>query len=414
MNLLILSAGALTAIRFAGIAFQAFNTLFIARTLGLHEVGAFALIMAYLNIIRFTGAAGGDQLILRKISVYEDKALGSAQEIVDVSMLLSCLVPFVYLAGFVCYLEYAGIDFNYTQIMLTLAISVFYSNSAVFIPLLRSKGSLILSQIADALCLNAMLCVALLGGWLMNLLTLEYILIALLVICSLNQIWYLYRIKKTHLEIRVTFRVNGIRKYVDDLLGVYAAQLVTIVSARLPILLAGATFGASGAAIMDVAYRFGSLSSIITNSVGATFSPHFAKQLQFEQHPGAIRRSLLAGSASASVPAFIWVLLCQFFIDDLYQGLLPSTFDIATLPTILVALAFFLNATFGISTNLLFMCRKQYSVLVFSVAQIVVLVFIANFWSYIGIVSIPVAMIVGTVVRDGFSYAIALSYIRRR
>lgn len=181
---------------------------------------------------------------------------------------------------------------------------------------------------------------------------------------------------------------------------IFQALALTALSARVPIFLATAIIGPTGTAIMDIAIRFGSLSSIFTTSVAATFSPVFASLSNNSDQKLKLKKLKLA-STTASIPAILWLSIVALGGQYATSYILPITYENSYIPTVLVCIAITINASFGLSSNYLIMNGKEKVVRHFSLFQLIFLCISGYFLaSYFNIAGIAAAMILGSIARD--------------
>lgn len=139
----------LTGIRGLGILFQALVILYLARSLSIEDMGLFAMIYAWLGLMRLLGPLGSDQIALRRISGDWGKT-PAAQSISNASFVLTCLVGLgVALIAGVVLVRLS--PFSRTEIMAIVLATPAFALMGLLISQIRGFGQNLTAQAPEAL-----------------------------------------------------------------------------------------------------------------------------------------------------------------------------------------------------------------------------------------------------------------------
>lgn len=190
-------------------------------------------------------------------------------------------------------------------------------------------------------------------------------------------------------------------------------MLLTALSVRTPIFLAGALAGPAAAGVLEIATRFGNLASVTTTSVGATFAPQFAR-LAHQNDTANLMKSLRLGAILAALPALGWLGVLCLGASTAVSTMLPPAYADAHTPMLIVAIATSLNAVFGLSGTLSLMSGSAWILLLFSMAKLFVICLCSlALVPHHGVTGITWAIVMGALVRDGGMMVFIVHYISR-
>ena len=399
MKNLVVCSVLLTGIRALGILFQALVILYLARSLSIEDMGLFAMAYAWLGFMRMLGPLGSDQIALRRISGEGGKT-PAAQSISNTSFALTCLVGFgVALIASAVLVRIS--PFTRIEIMAIGLATPAFALMGLFTSQIRGFGRNLTAQAPEALGFH------LLFGGLIALFALEgFVELTAVLFCLCAAGW---GVTSLYLILRIRIGVDWSRIPQPGDIGclaaegftIFQAMLLTALSVRAPIFLAGALTGPADAGVLEIATRFGNLASITTTSVGATFAPQFAR-LAHQSDSANLMKSLRLGAILAALPALGWLGVLCLAASTAVSTMLPPAYADAHASMLIVALAASLNAAFGLSGTLSLMTGSARILRLFSMAQLCViclgsLAFVPNY----GTTGITWAMVMGVLVRDG-------------
>ncbi|NKN34560.1 lipopolysaccharide biosynthesis protein [Marichromatium bheemlicum] len=399
MKNLVFSSFLLTGIRALGIIFQAIVTIYLARVLPIEDMGIFAMIYVCLSLMRFLGPMGSDKIAMRRISS-ERSANCATQSISNTSFALTCFVgvgaAFITATILSWHTSFSSIEI----IAICLAIPAF-SLMGIFISQIRGFGQNLAAQAPEALGVHFLFgsLIALLAFG--DAIELTTILVSLCISGWIVTTLYLIIRLRIGVDWSRKPHLVDIRRLAVEGFSIFQALLITALSVRAPIFLAGMLAGPAAAAVLEIATRFGNLASITTTSVGATFSPQFAR-LNYQQDTAGLTKSLRFSALLATLPALCWLAILGVGASTAVSVLLPTAYADAYTPMLLVALASSINAAFGLSSTLLLMSDAAGIVRWFSLAQLVIICLGAlAFVPHQGVTGIAWAMVIGALARDG-------------
>lgn len=399
MKKLVVSSVLLTGIRGLGILFQALVILYLARVLPIEDMGLFAMVYAWLGLMRFLAPMGSDQIAMRRISG-EEGVTATAQSISNTSFALTGLVG-IAVALIAAIVLVWHTSFSPVEIVaIGLAIPAF-ALMGLFISQIRGFGQNLAAQAPEALGFH------LLFGSLIALLAFgDAVERTTVLLCLCIAGW---GVTTLYLMLRLRIGVDWSRRprlidigrLAGEGFAIFQALLFTVLSARAPIFLAGVLAGPAAAAVLEIASRFGNLASVTTTSVGATFSPQFAR-LAHQGDTVGLMKSLRLSALLAALPALSWLVILGVGASTAVSTLLPPAYADAYVPMLLVALASSINAAFGLASNLLLMSGSGKVVRWFSLLQFIAICLTASLLTpFYGVIGIAFTMVVGSVIRDG-------------
>lgn len=402
MNEIISSSVLLSIIRVIGISIQAGTILYLTHSLNINDMGYFSLVYSFLGIIRFLGPLGTDKLVMRQIS--KEKNVGysiQASKISISSITLTFILSIIISTIIFLLLKFSNYaNFSIIEIWTIIFSIPAFSMTGVFIGQIRGYDYNISAQIPEAIGFHFLFAIQIFLFEFLALLNRQVVLISIC-IASWGVI-FIYAIIRYRIGVDWSCLPNkkeilGIMK---GGIGIFQALALTALSTRVPIFLTTAIIGPTGTAIMDIAIRFGSLSSIFTTSVAATFSPVFAS-LSHNSNQKIRLKKLKLASTTASIPAILWLSIVALGGQYATLNILPNTYENSYIPIVFVCIAITINASFGISSNYLIMGGEEKLVQNFSLLQLIVLCISGYFLaSYFNIAGIAAAMILGHIARD--------------
>jgi O-antigen/teichoic acid export membrane protein len=400
----------LTGIRVAGVLVQTILILYLAHALPVPEMGIFGAVYTMLGLLRFLGPLGSDQVVLRRAAAEQDSSVSKSLSLVIYSSFaLTIGVSAVVMAG--CIALLSGSLRLTSLVAVCLAVPP-YAVMGAFISQIRGMGRNLSAQAPEALGVHVLFGLCVLAQRLIGDVTLAS---ALWAQCIAG--WGVV------LVYTLLFRAFVTRRLVipgrDDILrlaregwGVFQALGVTALTVRAPVLLAAAFQGATGAAVMTIAVRFGSVATMTTTSVSATFSPHFA-ELSHRAEYAKLRKSLFLASLLAAIPAILWFGIVSIAAHTTMSSLLPHAYEKAASPMSWIALAYAFNASFGLSTTLMFMSGNASVVAVLSIVGALSLGAVLFLAPGAGLITIALALVVALLLRDGGTMVWVLFHLRR-
>lgn len=404
MKRLVYSSIHLTLIRALGILFQAGVIFFLANRLPIADVGVFATVYAFLGLLRFLGPLGSDQVVLRRVA---DEAGGQTSDasngIFNASLALTffasgmaaLLVPAMLIAGAI---DIPMTDWEIAAIGLSIPA---FSLMGVFIAHIRASGWNLAAQTPEALGMHVLFALQLGAVVLFGDMTRQSVLLCLCTTSWAIILLYIvlarrYGIANLHMP-----SLSAIMQMAREGWHVFLALVFTALAVRAPVILTATLEGASAAAVMDIAIRFGTVATLTTGSIGATFSPEFAR-LSRRGDSAALWRCLRTSGLLAGAPALLWLGMVIFGAPVMVGWLLPITYTDAVAPMTIIAFACAINAGFGLAQILLLMQDKAQIVERFSAAQLAVIIVASLFlMPLFGVTGIAWAMVLAALIRDG-------------
>jgi len=412
VNTLAISSLLLAGIRGAGILFQALVIVYLARVLPVRDFGLYSIAYAFMGVIRFLGPLGSDQVALRDLASRTNRQdLPSARRICGASSAISIIVGIVVAITMAVLISiYSRAALSAVEILAISAAVPAFSLMGSLASQIRGLGRNLLAQAPEAIGLHFM------NATLISVLSMVHghgriTAFFSLAISSWGVAVIYFLIQTRILRGRMQFPDMAYMGFkAKEAIPFFQALAFTALSIRAPIFLAGALLGPESVAVLEIATRFGNVPSFITSSIGATYSPRFAR-LARNGSTGDLLKTFGQSAIIAAAPALFWLALLAFGSRHAIAAILPQTYGEASAPMILIAGATLVNAAFGLSTNVLLMSGEEGMVRWLSVAQ---LLLIAGFGfvlaPQLGIIGIVIAKIAGALIRDGGGFAYLLSY----
>ena len=393
-------------VRVLGIALQSLIVILLARQLPPDQMGIFALCYAVLGLGRMLGPLGLDQTTMRLIA----RARGDGELVDDDHRALNGSVIAVVLAniGFASVFALAGLlsgGFGSSVVgaqaalLATTAALPAFALVGLLTLQLRGFGQQVWAQVPDSIILQVLHGAILLGLWYTGRLGLASSIVAFAVSAWL--VAGLYVVSRLRLGVRwLQVDRQAYQVLAKGARDIWLALVVTALSVRAPLFIVAAALGPAAAAIMDIATRFGTLPSITTSSVMATFSPRFAA-LHAEAERPSLSRALSLSSLIAMAPALGLLLVLVVGAPLALAWILPPIYGEALLPMVIICLAQVINAWFGPATNLLLMQGHGTVVRNFSTVQFALVVTLAYpAAQFGGLIGVTLVILVSQLVRD--------------
>lgn len=393
-------------VRVAGIVLQSVIVILLARYLPTEQMGIFALCYAILGLARMLGPLGLDQTTMRLIArARESAGLQEADHrilngsfiailVANTAVAMALVVSGRMTGAFGSTVHDAGM-----ALLATAAALPAFAVIGLLTLQLRGFGQQVWAQIPDSILLQLVHGALLLGLWQTGWLGLASSLFAFAIAAWV--IAGLYVLSRTRVETR--WIMPDRLAYATLWSGgrdVWLALVVTALSVRAPLFVVAGMLGPAAAAIMDIATRFGTLPSITTSSVMATFSPRFAA-LHGSANRRDLSRALSLSSLIAVTPALGFLLVLMAGAPFAIGLLLPPIYSDALVPMLIICLAQLVNAWLGPATNLLLMLGQGWVVRNYSTVQLA-LVIILSFPAamYSGLVGVTLVILLSQLVRD--------------
>lgn len=401
MKDLIQSSLLVTSARIAGIVLQSLIVILLARALPVEGMGVFALCYAGLGFARVLGPLGADQATMRHVSAARDRGDASLHELLNTSFLLVLSVNGA-LAAASAVAAFWMPETVVSRAGLVLAASAIpaFALIGLFTYQLRGFDRNLSAQLPDSIVLQLLFGGGVVAAQMRGGLDLTSTFLCLtLSAWAVAAIYILLRLRiGGRFAVQPTWRAA--RMLLTEGRDVLQAMIVTAFAARAPLLLSAPLLGPAAAAILDIAMRFGTLPTITTSSVTATFAPRFAA-LAHAVDRAALSRTLSLSAALAAAPALACLAAIALGAPFLIDAVLPAAYADTYVPMLVICLAAAVNAAFGPASTLLFMAGESHIVRNFSLAQLIVICLLAPVLGLpFGPVGLAVAALAGQLVRD--------------
>jgi len=394
MSGLIRSSLLLTLARAIGVSVQTITIFWLAHQLPLQDMGYFGVAYAALGLIRYLGPLGTDQITLKLIA--RSPLSGEVQAASGSSFWITSAVGAILLIGFVAV---ASSRVSVGVTIATAAAIPAFALMGCFIGQVRGFGRNLSAQLPEAIGTHALF-----GGLLVLSGPFGAERIEVVMTCLalsgwiVSGIYVAIRLQTGPLQIAPA--TGRIILMLRDGFGMFQPLLLTAVAYRAPLFISALALGPHAAAVVEIASRIGRASDIVTNSVGLTISPRFARlhhQGEFDQ----TRRIWGKGALGAMVPAAAWLAALLVWGQTGLELFLPAAYADAYTPMALFAGATLANATFGLASNLMLMSGRERTVRLFSSLQLLAIcVGSAALVPTWGMVGIGIAALLGSVTRD--------------
>lgn len=403
MSLSLLSV-VVVMVRFVGVAFQALIVVLLANAIPVADMGLFSAVYLFWGLTRALGPFGMDQLSMRDIATFVGVDDRRAQAVANFAFIVVAAVGLAVavLAFAALYVASSGGTEHYTLSAVAAAAlgAPAYALNGLMVAQLRGFGRTLQSQISESITLHALSLgvMALLAG--QGRLTLETALITQAGAAWVVLAIYLALRLRCGIDLTAGLAAGQRRRAIADAFQIFQAQSLSAVRDRVPTYLGLGLLGPAGAAIIDIANRFGTLPYIFTEGVAATFAPIYAR-LHAAKQADDYRATLTLSSWLAFLPAFGALLFLLVAGPWLLDTFFPDAYAAAYWPIVLICTATVFNAGFGLASSTFIVTGRQtvvrrytgYSLLVVVVAGLVL------GW-FFGAVGIAIAILAASIVRD--------------
>lgn len=385
-------------IRIAGIALQALTLILLTHVLPPAPLGIYATVYAATAIARLLGPLGFDQLALRgKLPGRGDVGVWDGAVLVlglnaGLALLLALLARVV------------GAPLSLMHIVMAAALLPAFALAGLLAAQVRSSGGVIAAQWPESVQLPLMIAIGFVIGHVTGGLTLTGALTGLLVSAWSTTVTYMILVITRPGGEMTRPSVMRARLLTREGSAIFIALFFTAMSARAPMLLALPVLGPFGAAMMEVANRFGTLGTVVTSSVATTYSPIFARSAETGDQ-FALRSALRGGALFSGMTSLGLTILLAILFPFAAGSVLPNVY-IASYPALIVlALATAINGGLGLASNLMFMRGEARVVRAASLVQtIVVYIAAIPLGLRFGCAGVAVACLAGTLLRDGWLF----------
>jgi len=395
-----------TGVRVVGIILQSLIVIFLARELPITDFGVFALLYAVLGFARMLGPLGTDQVSMRHAAAESNKSDVRLHRLLNTSFILvissSTVIAILIALAIFFAMRWQTEETIVFQTSLFLAISAIPAFALIGLLTFQVRGFNynVLAQIPDSVALQILF-----GAGIVILKISRELDLATTFLGLTLAAWFVAAI---YAAIRFWIGVNlsarptwkAAQALLTESKEVFYALTLTALSARVPLFLSTPLLGPATTAIFDIATRFGTLPTITTSAVSVTFSPRFAA-LACSNDRHTLSRILSLSSLIATAPALLIFAAIGLGAPFLIKAVLPPDYMQAYLPMLVISAALAVNASFGVTSNLLFMSGKSHIVRNFSLAQLIVILALALFLgASFGALGLAFAVFAGAVVRD--------------
>ena len=369
------SAAFLVVVRAAGIGLQAAVVVYLARVLPVGDMGVYATVYAFAALTRALGPLGTDQTLMRRIGErgMEQGAVvpRRVQELCNSALALVASVGTA--AGFVAALVLGALrrEFGLSlgEVLAIALVIPVNSLTGALVGQIRGFGYNVRAQLPEAIGFHLMFTALLFGFSLrggvdraraiygMTTAAWSVLCMALVVRRKIGWAW------------TGTPNVASLWRTARESLPACWAMTHTVLAGRAPAFLTAWLLGSAATANLEIAMRFGIVATIVTSSVGVTFSPRFARLAHSGAH-GELLYTLRSSSLLAGVPALAYWMVLAVAAPRLLAPMLPSDYAGAQLPMLVIAASACVNAVLGPASNLLFMAGHVAAVSAFSLARL--------------------------------------------
>lgn len=403
LRTLFTSSASVVVVRVVGIILQSAIIVYLARTLSLVEMGYFAIVSTVLTLARMLGPLGSDQIAMRDISSALSRgALNEAQALSGRSLALVltanaalsviCLVTLLFVRN-------ATALTTVDCLTISLALPSFALNG-LFAGQIRGMGKVIAAQVPDSIGLQIVFMAGLAGLLTFGEVNLSSVLLFLCLSSWFVSGAYFVIRRRTGIYASTFPGWQEIWSLAREGGSIFQALLFTGLSVRAPLLLSAPLLGPAATAVLEIATRFGTLPSIITNSVSSTFSPRFAVLAERNDSRG-LQKALYLAALLSAVPAAFMMIVLAIVVPPLFGWFLPVAYEQAYIPLLIITAASTFNGALGISASVLIMAGLPDPVRFFSLVRLVgVTVLCISLGTTYGVVGMAWAVLLATLLRD--------------
>lgn len=394
----------LLCVRAGGAVLQLLVLLYVAVKLSLHDMGLFTLFVATMGILRALGTLGVDQVSTKRLSIA--KRNGDEDEIREISLagllivggFSAVLLPL----AFAVVTLFPVLDaYSWDQKVAFFLAAPAFVLIGLMIGQLRGLDRNLIAQAPDAL-----------GVYGITFLIL-FVLDSRSEAITLSQTMYAMltaSIGVVLVQLTARLKVSRLggalpsrQKIVDlwhDAWGVFQAHVVTVSSVYAPTFITMAFLGPSMLAILEVARRFGELFTMLTTSLGATYSPSYAR-LAFQNDISQLNKIMRDAGLLGGGAALLYALGILFFGSYVITAAFPDDYLLAVGPMTIIALGTAVNAFFSPISTMYLMSGSAKLVRKWSFLALISVVLSAialgSVWDVTGV---AIAVLLGRLVRD--------------
>ena len=398
------SALKVTFVRVIGIVLQAALILYLARVFSLENMGYFALVYAVLSLVRMQGPLGLDQVSLRDISnALNDGQIEKAQSISTASLVFVLMANTCFsLMGFAALLlARQKLQLSLVECALISTAVLSFALNGTLMGQVRGFGKPLLAQIPDSIGLQLFFGLGLLTAQQFEPLPLSSTLLALTLASWAVTILYFIARRRTGIYASTFPAWQELWSLARKGGRISQALILTHLSARAPIFLSAIVLGPASTAILEIATRFGTLTTVVTTSIAATFSPRFAI-LAKQGAADDLRKTAYLAATLSLIPSLLILVGFALVLPHLFGLILPPAYGDALVPLLIIAGASALNGALGPASNTLIMAGEPEPVRLLSFFRLIAIVtFSILLAAPFGVVGIAWAILLATLLRDG-------------
>ena len=407
MKDLIHSSLLVTGTRVAGIVLQSLLVLLLARALPVSHMDVFALGYAGLGFARILGLVGTDQVTMRLTAATENNRhdrrlqghLNTSLFLVTALNVLIAVAVTVVAFWTKPWLSGELGPFSTSLLLVACAIPAF-AIIGLLTAQLRGFDYNVLARIPDSVVLQLLFGMGLVFFLMRRELDLVSAFLSLALAAWIVAAVYVLIRFRIAIDLTATPTWKAARMLLTEGREVLYALTVTALAARAPLLFSAPLLGPAATAVLDIATRFGTLPTITTSSVTATFSPRFAA-LVYTDNRQDLSRALSLSSVLAAAPALICLAAIGLGAPFLIRAILPVAYAQAYPPKLVICAAAVINAAIGVASTLLFMAGESHVVRNFSLAQLIAICVLSPALGLpFGPLGFALAILAGTIVRD--------------
>lgn len=385
--------------RVLGVALQAAILVLLARALPLADMGVVSFVLAGMALMRALGPLGLDQAVLRRMAAAHGAGDdGAVRALSGRSIVLVAAISGALAVSGGVGLSVARVGLAPVEIAAIALAMPAYALAGLLVAQVRALGYNLAAQLPESLGLQLAIGA---GLWVAMGEGLDRADVLVVIAAAALLVTIVYALLVLRLVPRgdtATARLEGL---FGEAFSILQALAVTALSVRLPVLLAPLFLGFEGAAIVDIAMRFGTLASLATSSVAATLSPSLS-QAAARSDWADVRRQVRHGGVLAGGAAALFLVAILLLAPVLVGRVLPADYAAALVPMALFAVASLLNAAFGLASTAYLMAQRAALVRTYTIMGVLLFLVIAllsvSSWGAAGMGAAGIAQ---ALVRDG-------------
>jgi len=391
--------------RIVGVVFQAAVVVLLANRLSIVDMGIFSATYVFWGLARMLGPVGHDQLGLREIAGAraKDQHPYAAAVYGHVSWIAACIGAAVALATAVA-LVMVGARLSSAlswqhAILIALAVPAF---TLIGVQMAAARGfdRNISSQAIEAFGLHGATGLMLLVHLMFAELTLTAVLLWMALFAWLTVLTFFAMLRPSVGDSPDTLPLESRRRLWREGFEVWHALVLIGLASRAPTYITLTMLGPAETALLEVAIRFGTLPTIFTTGVTATFAPLLAG-LSARGDKAALKSNLAVSSWLSFIPAVCTLLGAAVLGQWLLATFFPAAYQASYLPLLIVILATTVNGGYGMSSVLLLMTGHQKMVRQYSAVQFAFVTCYGILFGYFyGLVGIAAGLLLGFIVFD--------------